>query len=160
MSGFEVAGIALAAFPILINGIKHVVAAIETAKRWKRYRLELKDYADILESTSVYFLDTLDELLSDIVRTDEELTMLLGKPGESLWKEKAYEERLRRRLDRSYSSYLKTVSKLVQASQEMCKRLGVDNAGSVCLYPMPQQVVRSWWQSRYRMACLSPEDSV
>ncbi|KAL8655055.1 MAG: hypothetical protein Q9226_003196 [Calogaya cf. arnoldii] len=131
MSGFEVAGIALAAFPIIINGLKHVVAGIETAKRWKRYRLELKDYADILESASVYFLDTLDELLSDIVRTDEELSMLLGIPGGSLWKEKVYEERLRRRLDRSYSSYLKTVSKLEQALQGMCKRLGVDNAGSV-----------------------------
>ncbi|KAI4100086.1 MAG: hypothetical protein LQ339_005608 [Xanthoria mediterranea] len=131
MSGIEVAGLALAVFPILINGLNHVVAGIESVKRWKRYRFKLKDYADILESASVYFLDTLDELLSDIVDSDVELSILLANPGGSPWKEKAYDERLRRRLDRSYNSYLKTVSRLVQALQGMCERLGVDKAGSV-----------------------------
>ncbi|KAL8665548.1 MAG: hypothetical protein Q9168_007679 [Polycauliona sp. 1 TL-2023] len=131
MSGIEVAGIALAVFPILINGLNHVVAGIETAKRWKRYRLKLKDYADVLESASVYFLDTLDELLTGIVHSDEDLLRLLGDPGGSPWTEPKYEARLRRRLDRSYSSYLKTVTRLVQALQEICDRLGVDNAGSV-----------------------------
>ncbi|KAL9024522.1 MAG: hypothetical protein Q9180_007877 [Flavoplaca navasiana] len=131
MSGIEVAGIALAVFPILINGLNHVVAGIETAKRWKRYRLKLKDYADILESASVYFLDTLDELLSDLVHSEDELLLLLGNPAGPLWKETKYEERLRRRLNRSYTSYLKTVAKLVQALQRMCARLGVDNVGSV-----------------------------
>ncbi|KAL8702445.1 MAG: hypothetical protein Q9201_004396 [Fulgogasparrea decipioides] len=131
MSGIEVAGIALAVFPILINGLNHVVAGIETAKRWKRYRVKLKDYADILDSASAYFLDTLEELLIDIVCSDEELSLLLGNPGGSPWKETAYDERLRRRLDRSYSSYFKTVSKLGQALQNMCERLGVNNAGSV-----------------------------
>ncbi|KAL8787298.1 MAG: hypothetical protein Q9213_002289 [Squamulea squamosa] len=130
MSGFEIAGIALAVFPIVINGLNHVVAGIETAKRWKRYRLKLKDYADVLESASVYFLDTLDELLGDIVRSDE-LSALLENPGGMQWKQTAYEERLRERLDRSYNSYHKTVSKLAQALQAMCKRLGVDNAGTV-----------------------------
>ncbi|KAL8997035.1 MAG: hypothetical protein Q9169_003576 [Polycauliona sp. 2 TL-2023] len=131
MSGIEVAGIALAVFPILINGLNHVVAGIETAKRWKRYRVKLKDYADILESASVYFLDTLDELLSDIVHSEEELLLLLENPGGSLWKDIKYEGRLRSRLDRSYNSYLKTVTRLVQALQGMCDRLGVDNVGSV-----------------------------
>ena len=81
MSGIEVAGLALAVFPILINGLNHVVAGIESVKRWKRYRFKLKDYADILESASVYFLDTLDELLSDIVVSDVELSILLANPG-------------------------------------------------------------------------------
>ncbi len=146
MSGIEVAGLALAVFPILINGLNHVVAGIESVKRWKRYRFKLKDYADILESASVYFLDTLDELLSDIVHSDNELSILLANPGGSPWKEKAYDERLRRRLDRSYNSYLKTVSRLVQALQGMCERLGVNNAGSVRLCPVPESdVMRSRW---------------
>ena len=154
MSGIEVAGIALAVFPILISGLNHVVAGIETAKRWKRYRLKLKDYADILESASVYFLDTLDELLSDLVHSDDELLLLLGNPGGSLWKETKYEERLRRRLDRSYTSYLKTVAKLVEALQRMRDRLGVNNVGSVCLYPAVERLS----ESKTPRARLPPED--
>ncbi|KAL8733473.1 MAG: hypothetical protein Q9166_002099 [cf. Caloplaca sp. 2 TL-2023] len=131
MSGLEVAGVVLAVFPILVNGLNHVVDGIETAKRWKRYRVKLKDYADILESASVYFFDTLDELLGDIVVSDEELSILLKDPGGVPWKQTDYEERLRKRLNRSYSSYLKTVSKLNKALQDMCEELGVDNAGAV-----------------------------
>ncbi|KAL8883512.1 MAG: hypothetical protein Q9192_007127, partial [Flavoplaca navasiana] len=93
--------------------------------------LKLKDYADILESASVYFLDTLDELLSDLVHSDDELLLLLGNPAGSLWKETKYEDRLRMRLDRSYTSYFKTVAKLVQALQRMRDRLGIDHVGSV-----------------------------
>ena len=34
MSGIEVAGIALAVFPVLVDGLNHVVSGIETIKRW------------------------------------------------------------------------------------------------------------------------------
>ena len=131
MSGIEVAGIALAVFPILVDGLNHVVAGIDTIKRWKRYKAKLRDYADILEAAEVYFLDTLDELLSDIVHSDDELKMMLSEPGGALWKQPNYERRLCERLDRSYNSYLKTIQRLVQALQSMCSRLGVDTAGRV-----------------------------
>lgn len=131
MSGIEIAGIALAVFPILVNGLNHVVAGIDTIKRWKRYKTKLRDYADILESAEVYFLDTLDELLSGIVHSDDELQLMLSDPGGALWKQSNHERRLRERLDRSYTSYLKTIQRLVEALQNMCSRLGVDTVGGV-----------------------------
>ena len=111
MSGIEVAGIALAVFPILVNGLNHVVAGIETIKHWKRYKIKLRDYADILQSAEVYLGDTLYELLSDIVHSDDELKLMLSDPGGALWKQSYYERRLRERLDRSYTSYLQDGSK-------------------------------------------------
>ncbi|KAL8944305.1 MAG: hypothetical protein Q9211_000645 [Gyalolechia sp. 1 TL-2023] len=131
MSGFEVAGVVLGAFPVLNSGLNHVVDGIQTAKRWKRYRVKLRDYADLLESAKVYFFDTLDELLGDMVASDEDVALLLDHPGGILWKRVEFEERLRKRLDRSYSSYFKTVSKLAHALQSMSERLGVDEAGTV-----------------------------
>jgi len=53
MSGIEAIGITLAVFPILVNGLDRVASGIETIKRWKRYKLKLQEYADILESASV-----------------------------------------------------------------------------------------------------------
>ena len=132
MSAFEAAGIALTVFPIVISGLNHVVTAIHTIKRWKNYKLRLMEYANLLESASVFFLDTLDQLLSDIVQSKAELSALLRDPGGPSWHENNYEEKLRRRLDRSYIPYLKTMAKLVQALRAMCTRLGVDNAGFVC----------------------------
>ena len=132
MSGIEVIGIALAVFPILVNGLNHVVLGIQTIKRWKRYKLKLQEYADILESANVYLVDTLYELLGDIVRSDEELELLIDEPGGVLWNKPQYEARLRERLDRSYKPYLKTVSTLVRALQTMCEKLGVNGDKGVC----------------------------
>ena len=131
MSGIEAIGITLAVFPILVDGLDRVASGIETIKRWKRYKIKLQEYADILKSASVYFFDTLDELLGDIVSSDEELELLLETPGGILWKKPEYEGRLRKRLDRSYSSYLKTISTLVRALRTMGGKLGIDGAGGV-----------------------------
>lgn len=37
MSGFEIAGAALAAFPLLVNGVNQLVEGVETIHRWKKY---------------------------------------------------------------------------------------------------------------------------
>lgn len=131
MSGIEVAGIALAVLPLLVAGLNQAVDGIETINRWRRYKIKLKDYANILESAGVYLFDTLEELLGDIVESDVELELLLGTPGGSFWKEPAYEERLRRRLNRSYTSYLRTIDRLGRAIDAVRKKLGIDDAGAV-----------------------------
>ena len=132
MSGVEVAGLALAVFPILINGLNHLVAGIETIHRWKLYRVRLKEYATSLESALAWFQDTLDELLGNIVPSDEEIKLMLKDPGGEMWKSPEYEEKLRARLDRSYNSYLRTVEQLVRDIRAMSEKLGVDKGGVVC----------------------------
>ncbi|KAI4124006.1 MAG: hypothetical protein LQ338_005030 [Usnochroma carphineum] len=131
MSGIEVAGIALAVFPILVNGLHHMVAGIETIKRWRRYKLKLEEYATILESAEVYFFDTLDELLNDIVPSDEELELLIREPLGTLWRTPRYDKKLHERLDRSYKSYSRTIQTLVDKLNTMCDKLGIDKSGTI-----------------------------
>ncbi|KAL8752171.1 MAG: hypothetical protein Q9184_005820 [Pyrenodesmia sp. 2 TL-2023] len=131
MSGIEVAGIALAVFPVLVGGLNQMVAGIENIKRWRRYKLKLEEYALILESAQVYFFDTLDELLNDIIPSDEELELLIIEPLGTLWKQPQYDQKLHDRLDRSYRPYLKTVQTLVEKLKTMCEKLGVDTTGAV-----------------------------
>lgn len=80
MSGFEVAGIALAVFPILVDGLVRFVDGVQTIKHWRRYRVRLQDYADRLRSQKVYYEDTLEELLEGLVQSEDELTDLLAQP--------------------------------------------------------------------------------
>ncbi|KAI4141992.1 MAG: hypothetical protein LQ341_003350 [Variospora aurantia] len=133
MSGIEVAGVALAVFPILVGGVHRMVEGIEDIKRWRRYKLKLEEYASILESAGVYFLDTLEELLNDIVPPDEELEPLIQEPLGTLWKKPQYDLKLRDRLDRSYKSYLKTVQTLVEKLHTMREKLGIDESGAELL---------------------------
>lgn len=135
MSGFEIAGAALAAFPILIDGVNHLVKGAETMHRWKRYKLKLKEYAHVLESAKVHLDNTLEALLINIVSSDEELKLLLRDPGGTLWSKQEYDEKLRQRLDRSYDSYFRTIKTLRSNTDILCDKLGVDNAGGVYAQP-------------------------
>ena len=131
MSGFEAAGIALAVFPILVDGMVRFVDGVQTIKHWRRYRVRLQDYADILETEGVYFQDTLEELLTDIVQSEDEIADLMGDPRGAIWQKLEYEEKLKRRLGRSHKVYLKTSDRMMNALISMCEKLGVDSSGKV-----------------------------
>ncbi|KAI4256754.1 MAG: hypothetical protein L6R42_006039, partial [Xanthoria sp. 1 TBL-2021] len=131
MSGFEIAGIALAAFPIVVNGLCRMTEGIETIKHWKKYKRELDKYAFRLDTAQVCFTSTLKHLLDDIVPSDTDFERMIAEPLGSLWKKPVYEERLRDRLDQSYKPYLRTIQTLAEDVKELRKKLGIDASGAV-----------------------------
>ena len=131
MSGIEVAGIALAVFPVLVNGVTCFVDGVQTIRRWRRYRVILQDYADILETQRVYYQDTLEGLLTGIVQSEDEIRDLMELPRGAIWKSAEYDEKLRQRLGHSHAVYLKLADKLVNALNTMCEKLGIDPSGKV-----------------------------
>ncbi|KAL8866139.1 MAG: hypothetical protein Q9174_006475 [Haloplaca sp. 1 TL-2023] len=130
MSGIEAASLALAVFPVLVNGINQMAAGIATIRRWKNYRLKLREFAFSIESAHVYFFDTLEVLLTDLV-CDQELELLINDPSGSMWKDPRYEQKLRVRLGRSYKSYFRTVQTLAFNLKAFCERLGIESDGTV-----------------------------
>lgn len=132
MSGIEAAGLALAVFPILIGGLGQMAEGIETIKRWKRYKLKLKEYASKLETARAYFSDTLKGLLIDLVPSDEDYELLVLEPLGSKWTDPVYEARLRDRLEQSYKSYMLIIQTLLNRVQTMCEKLGINSDGAVC----------------------------
>ncbi|KAG6986644.1 hypothetical protein G7Y79_00075g099160 [Physcia stellaris] len=131
MSGIEVAGIALAVFPIIIKGISHFTEGIETIKRWRQYRIRLQSYANVVETQYVYYLDTIEGLLIDIVDSEDDMARLMSHPRGVDWQSSVYAERLRQRLDRSYEVYVRTIKTMVQNLSAMCRKLGVTTSGDV-----------------------------
>lgn len=131
MSGIEVAGITLAVFPIVLNGLGRMMEGIETIKRWKKYKRELEKYAARLENAHICFSSTLTQLLDDIVPSDMDFQLMIAQPLGPLWKKPAYEESLRYRLDQSYSLYLKTIKSLADDVEKMRNKLGIDASGTV-----------------------------
>ena len=125
------AGIALAVFPILVDGMARFVDGVQTIKYWRRYRVRLQDYADIMETQMVYYQDTLEELLTGIVQSEDEIKDLMELPRGAIWKRAEYEEKLRQRLGRSHVVYLKLADKMMNALSSMCEKLGIDSSGKV-----------------------------
>lgn len=131
MSGIEVAGIALAVFPIVVKGLGQMMEGIEDIRRWNNYKRELEKYADRLITARVFFKDTLFRLLNDIVPSDLDFDLMIAEPMGPLWKKPIYEEKLRDRLDQSYKSYLKTIEGLAEGVEKLRNKLGIDASGAV-----------------------------
>ena len=96
MSGIELAGILLALFPIVVDGISSFVEGTRNIRYWRRYRAQVKTYSQRIELQRAAYLNALEELLADIVHSDDELTLLLVDPTGDAWKSPEYDGELRR----------------------------------------------------------------
>ena len=131
MSGFEVAGVVLAVFPLLVNGLQRFAEGVETIKSWKRYHRELSNYVRTLETQGTYCQDTIEELFDGIIHSDDEYNALKEDPGGALWRQPQYEGQLRRRLNHSYKNYMETMINMLETLKDVRRRLGMDDLGKV-----------------------------
>jgi len=131
MSGFEVAGLVLAIFPIVVRGLQQFTDGVQIIKSWKRYQRELSRYSRTLETQEIVYLNTIERLFEGIIQTNEELEELIEDPAKAFSQKPQYEESLRNRLGRSYDNYLLIMKDLLEVLIKVRKELGLDEQGKV-----------------------------
>ena len=125
MSGVEIAGFVLASVPLMISALEHYVDGVDTITRWWKYKAELTSFANILCAESTRFLLTCERLLRDLV-PEESLGLLMADPSCSLWKDPQLEEKLRMRLQFSYTVFLKVLGDMDGALKDLQMKLKLD----------------------------------
>ena len=130
-TGIEVAGLALAAFPLVVDGLTHYVKGLHTIRRWRQFRRELSQYSDAFETQRIWCLDTLELLLDGIIDSKDELAAMIKDPWHALWYTNKYDDRLRTRLDRSFDLFFKLLREVIERLEEFGRRSGLDSRGKV-----------------------------
>ena len=130
LTGVEIAGLVLAAFPLVLDGISHWLDAVHKVQRWRRIHRQLKNYEIRLQSQRVTYQNTLELLLDGIVQTDEDIAAMLAEPRGEVWKKGKYYHLLHRRLDRAYDTFFETLKSMFTTLGEIEKKLGME-AGTV-----------------------------
>jgi hypothetical protein len=129
VTGVETAGLVLAVFPLVVNGLGSYVAGADTLRKWRNERMygrELKHLQRQLETQRVIYLNTLEELLTGIVHSDAERALLINDPSGPKWKCKEYETLLHERLGQSYDAYLATVDDLRESVTHLEEKTGLN----------------------------------
>ncbi|KAK4694823.1 hypothetical protein P7C71_g2816, partial [Lecanoromycetidae sp. Uapishka_2] len=126
MSGIEVAGFVLAAFPILISALEDYRQGWEILEDWWKIKREYKKCKNDLNIERLVFDENLEQLLSPLVHNDDEMEKLLAEPGGKLWKDAGLEHGLKERLPKSYGIYLETIHEILTIMDSLKKELGVD----------------------------------
>jgi hypothetical protein len=130
MSGLEVAGLVLGALPLVISALEHYAKGVQTAKRYFRYKSELKALILKIENEQCMFINTLELLLGGIVRI-EHMSELLSNPGGDAWKSAEVDSKLKDRLRNAHKTYLKNIKGMERSLQSIMGKLALDSEGKV-----------------------------
>ena len=134
MSGLEIAGLALAVFPLIVKGLRHFPAGAENIKPWRDYQKELRKYSRTLATQQTIFLNTISKLFDGIIESNDALEVLLENPQRALSHGQQYEDALERRLGRSYDNFIFIVEEMLETLRKVREELGIDETGKVRLH--------------------------
>jgi hypothetical protein len=123
MSGLEIAGVVLGSLPLVISALEHYAEGIHTAKRYWRYKTELRSLILQIDTERGIFINTLEQLLGGLVGI-EHMTDFLANPGGKVWQN--VDVQLKSRLRSAYEVYFGNVSGMARALKRIREKLALD----------------------------------
>lgn len=129
MSGIEVAGLLLGAFPLLISALEHYRQSEEVLEDWWQIKKEYKKCKNELLLQEMAFENNLERFLLPLVVGDDEIAALIAEPGGMKWKDPALEDKLKIRLPKSYELFLDTIQDIKSTVDGLKDELGVSREG-------------------------------
>jgi hypothetical protein len=130
MSGFEIAGVVLGSMPLIISALEFYYKGIVTAKRFWRYKKEFRVLIDQIDTERGIFINTLEQLLTGVVRV-EHMSDFLSNPVGEVWRDASIEAKLKDRLRAAYQIYMKNINGMEMRSKEMREKLALNADGTV-----------------------------
>lgn len=94
MSGFEIAGVVLGAFPLIIEAAKEFRPGLKGAKAWWRFDKSFKILLYGVRSQEIAYIQVLERLVEHLDLSSAEHTLLTTVPDASLWYDPAIKEGL------------------------------------------------------------------
>lgn len=133
MSGLELAGAILAAFPLIIDGLEHYENGFQIIKEWARVRTEFNVFMEMVGKQQLFFRQHIEELLAPIVKSEDHMHWLLENPAGLGWKDPELDGKLRKRLMGmdEYKCYMSTVSSILTSLDKLKRKLKLVD-GQVC----------------------------
>ena len=125
MSGIEIAGLLLGAFPLLISALEHYRQSAEVLEDWWQIKKEYKKCKNEIKVQELAFENSLERFLLPLVVHDDEIAALIAEPGGIKWKDPALEETLKGRLPKSYELFLDTIYDIKATVDGLKDELGV-----------------------------------
>jgi hypothetical protein len=127
MSGIEVAGIVLGAFPLLIHALESYREGAEVLSDWWNIQRAYKKCRQDLSYHQLLFEGHVEQFLLPLVVDDNELKMLMASPSDEAWKDPDLERRLQNRLPRSYDLFLDIIGSIQTLMKDLGAELGLDD---------------------------------
>jgi hypothetical protein len=135
MSGIEVAGLVLGAYPILIWACGKYKDVFQGMEGWLAFRSRFEEFLLALETERICYSNTLKNLLlkgpSPYFQSIEKAELVLRNPEHEEWRNDELEENLRLRLGDGFGACIGIIKKLNNVMTELYRLLDISR-GQVC----------------------------
>ncbi|KAF2163556.1 hypothetical protein M409DRAFT_26168 [Zasmidium cellare ATCC 36951] len=132
MSGIEVVGLVLGAFPLVISAMEHYEDVKKVSTTWWRIKRAHKKDLGRVKDCHLKFKLNLKELLLPLVLdgvvNKGEYESLLASPGGDGWREEHVENALEERLAECHMRYVEILGELIETMGRLSKECRVDDA--------------------------------
>ena len=143
MSGLEVAGVILGAFPLLLSGIEHWRDVAKVGDLYRHIRKHYKKCQHDIQFHGIIYKNNLRELLVPLTENADEVARLVADPGGQGWGDAALQKRLEGRLNESYHLYQSIISEMNDVVKELSRELQLDNGNIQTELSLPEQKEQS-----------------
>ncbi len=126
MSGLEIAGVVLGAFPILLSALEGYRKLARTAGLWFNIREEHQKCKNEVNAQRVAFTVNLKRLLLPLDINDTEMSRLLNAPGGEEWNDATITLKIQEHLRESYSVFMETAENMRNVAEELKEEMAVD----------------------------------
>jgi hypothetical protein len=126
MSGIEIAGLVLGAFPILIYALESYREGAEVVGDWWRIERAYTKCKQDLKYQQLLFEGNIERFLLPFV-DDDELKQLMENPAGTAWEDPELEKKLQERLPKAYDTFLGVMVDINKLMESLKKALSVDN---------------------------------
>jgi hypothetical protein len=126
MSGFEIAGVILGSFPILISALEGYREVAKRVGLWYSIRREHQKCKNEVNAQRVAFIGNLRRLLLTLAVDDARISRLLADPGGEEWMDAELARRLRDRLQDSHDVLLGTIEDMRTTMEELKNEIMID----------------------------------
>ncbi|KAG7437064.1 hypothetical protein Forpi1262_v001948 [Fusarium oxysporum f. sp. raphani] len=127
MSGIEIIGVVLGAFPIAVMALEKYSKLATSVNLFYSIRSEHKRCLDDLTYHQILFKIHLRRLLLPLAVDDDKIDELLDNPGGTSWKEKSIDDVLKRRMKDAYLPYFGYVKEMARVMNDLNQRLALDS---------------------------------
>lgn len=131
MSGVEVAGVVLGAFPILVNCLQYYRKGFEPLEEWWNFRTSFIKFIDDISHEMMKYNTNMERLLHPIIADNDSFRALMEDAKEPRWTDGSLEVLLEHRLASQYGRFLRIVDRMEEIVKSLMDFLQVNKDGDV-----------------------------
>lgn len=133
MSGFEIAGLVLGGFPIVLKCLEEYRRVLEPIDEWWHFNVRFNGFVNDIRHQLLLYHTNIAQLLDPIVPSNDDFLQLASNLNDPRWKDGSLDRALRRRLGSEVDRVMRHIQRIHCSIEEVKSLLLIRDGQVSCI---------------------------